>query len=146
MARYGAVVMGAGPAGEVAASRLNAQGVKVALVERELVGGECAYWACIPSKTLLRPPETRSEAERAAGVSAPAIAWADVAAYRDFMIRNLDDRGQVDGYRDQGVDVFKGDGRIAGPGQVEVGGQTLHYGAHRRRNGQRRADPRDRRA
>lgn len=59
-ARYGAVVMGAGPAGEVAASRLNAQGVKVALVERELVGGECAYWACIPSKTLLRPPETRS--------------------------------------------------------------------------------------
>ncbi len=124
-ARYGAVVMGAGPAGEVAASRLNAQGVKVALVARELVGGECAYWACIPSKTLLRPPETRSEGERAAGVSAPAIAWAEVAAYRDFMIRNLDDGGQVDGYRDRGVDVFKGDGRIAGPGHVEVGGQTL---------------------
>lgn len=124
-ARYGAVVMGAGPAGEVAASRLNAQGVKVALVERELVGGECAYWACIPSKTLLRPPETRSEAERAAGVSAPVIVWADVVAYRDFMIRNLDDGGQVDGYRDQGVDVFKGEGCIAGPGRVEVGGRTL---------------------
>jgi len=82
-ARYGAVIMGAGPAGEVAASRLNAQGVKVALVERELVGGECAYWACIPSKTLLRPPETRSEAERVAGVSAPALYLAAQAFTRD---------------------------------------------------------------
>lgn len=124
--RYDAVVMGAGPAGEVAISRLNEQGLKVALVERELVGGECAYWACIPSKTLLRPPETRAESERAAGVATPDLAWPEVAAYRDYMIRNLDDGGQVDGYRDQGIDVFKGEGRITAPGQLEVDGETLH--------------------
>ena len=58
--RYDAVVIGAGPAGEVAASRLPKLGLRTALVERELVGGECAYWACIPSKTLLRPPEVPS--------------------------------------------------------------------------------------
>jgi pyruvate/2-oxoglutarate dehydrogenase complex dihydrolipoamide dehydrogenase (E3) component len=57
--------------GEVAVSRLAGQGLRVALVERELIGGECAYWACIPSKTLLRPPETRAEARRAAGVDEP---------------------------------------------------------------------------
>ena len=125
LARYDAVVMGAGPAGEVAVSRLNGQGLKVALVERELVGGECGYWACIPSKTLLRPPEARSEAERAAGVAAPGVSWPEVAAYRDTMIRHLDDSAQVSGYRDEGVDVFKGEAKIAGPGQVEVDGQTL---------------------
>jgi dihydrolipoamide dehydrogenase len=113
--------MGGGPAGEVAVSRLNDQGLKVALVERELVGGECAYWACIPSKTLLRPPEARAEAGRSAGVSRPDIKWAEVAKYRDYMIRNLDDTAQVEGYRKGGVDVFKGEGRIAGPGQVEDG-------------------------
>lgn len=123
--RYDALVMGAGPAGEVAISRLNEQGLKVALVERELVGGECAYWACIPSKTLLRPPEVRAESERAAGVATPDLAWPELAAYRDYMIRNLDDGAQVKSYRDQGIDVFKGDGQISGPGQVEVDGHTL---------------------
>ena len=125
MAVYDAVVIGAGPAGEVAASRLNEQGVKVALAERELIGGECAYWACIPSKTLLRPPEVRGEAERAAGVATPELAWTELARYRDWMIRNLDDAKQVHGYRDSGVDVVKGEARIAGPGRVDVGGQTL---------------------
>jgi len=124
-ARYDAVVLGAGPAGEVAVSRLNGQGLKVALVERELVGGECGYWACIPSKTLLRPPEARSEAERAAGVAAPQLSWPEVAAYRDTMVRHLDDSAQVSGYREEGVDVFRGEGRIAGRGQVEVDGQVL---------------------
>jgi pyruvate/2-oxoglutarate dehydrogenase complex dihydrolipoamide dehydrogenase (E3) component len=119
------VVIGTGPAGEVAVSRLNRQGLTVALAERELIGGECAYWACVPSKTLLRPPETRSEAERAAGVAAPELAWPEVARYRDWMIRHLDDTHQVDGYRDSGVDVYKGEARIAGPERVEVDGQTL---------------------
>jgi len=123
--RFGAVVLGAGPAGEVAASRLNEQGLDVALVERELVGGECAYWACIPSKTLLRPPEARAEAGRVAGVGIPELDWGQVAAYRDEMIRHLDDAKQVKGYRDEGVEVFKGEGRLAGPGRVEVGGETL---------------------
>ncbi|MDQ3091939.1 MAG: NAD(P)/FAD-dependent oxidoreductase [Actinomycetota bacterium] len=124
-ARYDAVVLGAGPAGEVAVSRLNGQGLKVALVERELVGGECGYWACIPSKTLLRPPEARSEAERSAGVAAPELSWPEVAAYRDTMVRHLDDSAQVSGYREEGVDVFRGEGRIAGRGHVEVDGQVL---------------------
>lgn len=69
--RFDAIVIGAGPAGEVATSRLSRQGLKTALVERELVGGECAYWACIPSKTLLRPPEAQAEARRAPGLEAP---------------------------------------------------------------------------
>lgn len=69
--RFDAVVIGTGPAGEVAVSRLSEQGLRVALVERELIGGECAYWACIQSKTLLRPPETRFDARRPQGSRNP---------------------------------------------------------------------------
>jgi pyruvate/2-oxoglutarate dehydrogenase complex dihydrolipoamide dehydrogenase (E3) component len=69
--RFDVVVIGAGPAGEVAADRLANGGLRVALAERELIGGECAYWACIPSKTLLRPPEARVAARRAAGLTEP---------------------------------------------------------------------------
>jgi pyruvate/2-oxoglutarate dehydrogenase complex dihydrolipoamide dehydrogenase (E3) component len=123
--RFDAIVIGTGPAGEVAVSRLADQGLRVALVERELIGGECAYWACIPSKTLLRPPEARAEARRAAGVEEPEQRWAEVARYRDFMIRDLDDSGQVKGYEDRGVTVVKGAARIAAPGRVEVDGRTL---------------------
>lgn len=123
--RFDAVVIGAGPAGEVAASRLAAQGLRTGLVERELIGGECAYWACIPSKTLLRPPEVRHEAQRAAGTSTPEQRWEEVASYRDYMIRHLDDSNQIEGYRQSGVAVFKGTARIAGPGRIEVDGETL---------------------
>jgi pyruvate/2-oxoglutarate dehydrogenase complex dihydrolipoamide dehydrogenase (E3) component len=122
---FDAVVIGAGPAGEVAASGLNAQGLRCALIERELVGGECAYWACIPSKTLLRPAEVRGEAERTAGTCAPEQRWEQIAEYRDFMIRHLDDAAQVDGYEKQGVRVYRGEGRLAGPGRVEVAGEIL---------------------
>ncbi|MEK6328743.1 MAG: NAD(P)/FAD-dependent oxidoreductase [Actinomycetota bacterium] len=122
---FAAVVIGTGPAGEVAVSRLADQGLHVALVERELIGGECAYWACIPSKTLLRPPEARSEARRTAGVDEPQQHWPQVAEYRDYMIRHLDDSKQVEGYQGQGVTVVKGEGRIAGPGRVEVNGRVL---------------------
>jgi pyruvate/2-oxoglutarate dehydrogenase complex dihydrolipoamide dehydrogenase (E3) component len=122
---FDAIVIGAGPAGEVAASRLNTQGLRTALIERELVGGECAYWACIPSKTLLRPAEVRGEAQRTAGTSAPEQQWAQIAEYRDFMIRHLDDTAQVDGYEKEGVRVFRGDGRVIGPGRVQVGSETL---------------------
>ncbi|MGD9734040.1 MAG: NAD(P)/FAD-dependent oxidoreductase [Solirubrobacterales bacterium] len=123
--RYDTIVIGAGPAGEVAVSRLSDAGMRTALVERELVGGECAYWACIPSKTLLRTVEVRAEAERTAGTSAPAQSWPEIAAYRDFMVRELDDAGQVAGYREQGVEVYKGAGRLAGRGRVEVDGELL---------------------
>jgi dihydrolipoamide dehydrogenase len=123
--RFDSIVIGAGPAGEVAASRLSGQGLRTALVERELVGGECAYWACIPSKTLLRPPEVRFEAQRTAGTSAPEQRWAEVSAYRDFMIRHLDDSEQIDGYERGGVRVYKSAARLAGPGHVQVGDEAL---------------------
>ena len=123
--RYDAIVIGAGPAGEVAVSRLSALGLRTALVERELVGGECAYWACIPSKTLLRPPEVRFDAKRTAGVDEPDQHWNEVAEYRDHMIRNLDDSKQVEGYRSDGIDVYRSEAAVVGPGRVEVDGQTL---------------------
>jgi pyruvate/2-oxoglutarate dehydrogenase complex dihydrolipoamide dehydrogenase (E3) component len=123
--RFDVVVIGAGPGGEVAAGRLHSAGLHTAIVERELVGGECAYWACIPSKTLLRPPEVRFEARRVAGTAEPAQRWDEVARYRDFMIRNLDDAKQVEVYREQGVAVYKGAGKLAGPGRVQVGDESL---------------------
>jgi pyruvate/2-oxoglutarate dehydrogenase complex dihydrolipoamide dehydrogenase (E3) component len=123
--RYDAVVLGMGPGGEVAASRLISGGLRVAVVERELIGGECAYWACIPSKTLLRPPEVRSEAQRAFGTGIPELDRGGLFDYRDWMIRNLDDSAQVEGYEQRGATVIKGEGRISGPGRVEVGGEIL---------------------
>jgi dihydrolipoamide dehydrogenase len=123
--RFDAVVIGAGPGGEVAVSRLAAAGLRVALAERELIGGECAYWGCIPSKTLLRPAEVRVQATRTAGTGEPPQRWPEIAAYRDFMIRHLDDARQVEGYRSDGVAVHKAPARIAGPGRVEVGGAVL---------------------
>jgi pyruvate/2-oxoglutarate dehydrogenase complex dihydrolipoamide dehydrogenase (E3) component len=129
MENFDAIVLGMGPGGEVAASRLLTAGRKVAVVERELIGGECAYWACIPSKTLLRPPEARAGVQRAAGVGGAGLDWATTRDYRDFMIRNLDDAGQVQSYRDQGATVLKGTGQITGGvtggGTVEVDGQRI---------------------
>ncbi len=129
--RVDVAVLGMGPGGEVAASRLLNAGRSLAVVERELIGGECAYWACIPSKTLLRPVDARSEAERAAGVSRPALDWAAVRDYRDVMVRYLDDRKQVAEYEQQGAIVVKGTGRLAGAGgdggrfQIEVGDRRI---------------------
>lgn len=123
--RFDAIVIGAGPAGEVAVSRLLDQGLRVALIERELVGGECAYWACIPSKTLLRPPETQAEARRAAGVEEPATRWGEIVEYRDYMVRDLDDSNAAKGYEDRGVTVVKGAARITHPGSVDIDGRSL---------------------
>lgn len=111
---FDAVVIGAGPGGEVAVGRLVAAGLQVALIERELIGGECAYWACIPSKTLLRPTEARAEAAAAAGLSQPVLDWPDMRDYRDYMIRHLDDTNQVTDYERQGVTVLKGTARLTG--------------------------------
>ena len=123
--RFDVVVVGMGPGGEVAASRLLAAGKRVAVVERELIGGECAYWACIPSKTLLRGPEAATAADRAAGTSRPGLQWSALRDYRDFMVRHLDDSKQVRAYEDQGVTVVKGKARLTGPGQVDVDGRRL---------------------
>jgi pyruvate/2-oxoglutarate dehydrogenase complex dihydrolipoamide dehydrogenase (E3) component len=118
-------VIGMGPGGEVAAGRLLAGGKHVAVIERELIGGECAYWACIPSKSVLRPPEAGSEVDRAAGVDGARLDWPAARNYRDFMARHLDDASQVDSYADQGAMVVKGEARITGPGRVQVGGREL---------------------
>lgn len=122
---FDAIVIGMGPGGEVVASRLLDAGRRVAVVERELIGGECGYWACVPSKTLLRPPETRAEAAKAAGVGVPALDWPAAAAWRDQLTRHLDDAKQVREYQERGAEVLRGSARLAGPGRVEVGGRTL---------------------
>jgi pyruvate/2-oxoglutarate dehydrogenase complex dihydrolipoamide dehydrogenase (E3) component len=123
--RFDVVVVGMGPGGEVAAGQLLKAGKRVAIVERELIGGECAYWACIPSKTLLRPPEAKGGVDRAAGVDGGRLDWASTRDYRDYMIRHLDDSNQVKSYEKSGATVLKGIGRITGPGTVDVDGQTL---------------------
>jgi pyruvate/2-oxoglutarate dehydrogenase complex dihydrolipoamide dehydrogenase (E3) component len=118
-------VIGMGPSGEVVASRLLAGGKRVAVIERELIGGECAYWACIPSKTVLRPGEAGSEVDRAAGVGGAMLDWPSARDYRDYMARHLDDSRQVSGYVDQGALVLKGEARITGIGRVQVGEQEV---------------------
>ncbi len=125
MDRFDVAIIGMGPGGEAAAGRLLDAGKRVAIVERELIGGECAYWACIPSKTLLRSPEARAEAARAAGVATPALDWPELRDYHDYMVRHLDDTAQVRGYEEQGATVIKGGARLAGPGRVEAGGELL---------------------
>ncbi len=125
MDRFDVIMIGMGPGGEAAAGRLLAAGKRVAVVERELIGGECAYWACIPSKTLLRAPEARAEAARAAGVATPALNWPELRDYHDYMVRYLDDAAQVRGYEQAGATVIKGTARITGRGRVEAGGELL---------------------
>jgi pyruvate/2-oxoglutarate dehydrogenase complex dihydrolipoamide dehydrogenase (E3) component len=121
---FDAIVIGMGPGGEVAASQLLRAGKRVAVVERELIGGECGYWACIPSKTLLRPAEAKGEVDRADGVGGAELDWPATRDYRDYMIRNLDDSNQVKGYEKAGATVLKGVARVTGPGRVEVDGQA----------------------
>jgi dihydrolipoamide dehydrogenase len=123
--RFDAVVLGMGPGGEVVADRLIQNGMKIAVVERELIGGECAYWACIPSKTLLRPVAVKAEARRAAGTESSRLDWKEAASYRDYMIRHLDDTKQVLDYEERGATVLKGKGRVVERGVVEVQGRRL---------------------
>jgi pyruvate/2-oxoglutarate dehydrogenase complex dihydrolipoamide dehydrogenase (E3) component len=121
--RFDVAILGAGPGGEHAAGAMHEQGLKVLLVERELIGGECTNWACIPTKTLLRPTEVRGESKRAAGTRTAELDWPELDRYRDYMTSAGDDSGRIKGYRDMGVTVVKGAGRLAGPGALEVGGR-----------------------
>jgi dihydrolipoamide dehydrogenase len=123
------IVIGGGPGGEVAVNTLVKGGKRVALVEQELIGGECTNWGCIPSKTLLRPAELAGACARTAGVEAARLDWPSLAAYRDYMVTDHDDGPRAKRYRMRGVSVVKAPARILSEGVVEAGGEQLQAAA-----------------
>jgi pyruvate/2-oxoglutarate dehydrogenase complex dihydrolipoamide dehydrogenase (E3) component len=123
MEEFDVIVVGAGPAGEVIAGRCADGGLRVALVERELVGGECSYWACIPSKTLIRPGDAIAAARRAPGAAEAVTGQIDVAAalaQRDYMTSNWHDEGQLPWLNEHKITLVRGTGRLDGARTVAV--------------------------
>jgi pyruvate/2-oxoglutarate dehydrogenase complex dihydrolipoamide dehydrogenase (E3) component len=128
MAEHDVIVIGAGPAGEVCAGRAAQEGLDVALVERELVGGECAYWACMPSKALLRPAQLLAEVQRVPGARETvtrALDPAIVLSRRDEVIHDLDDASQLPWMRDREIKLYRGHARLEGERKVRVGDEVL---------------------
>ena len=123
------VVLGGGSTGEhfVGALRRYDQEARVTVVERRLVGGECSYWACIPSKTLLRPGEAVEAAREVSGAAEAVNGSIDLGSaleYRDFMTSSWDDTGAVKWLDDKGIDLLRGEGKLAGEGKLSVGAET----------------------
>jgi pyruvate/2-oxoglutarate dehydrogenase complex dihydrolipoamide dehydrogenase (E3) component len=120
VSEHDVIVLGAGPAGEVASGLLAGEGLDVAVVERDLVGGECAYWACMPSKALLRPGELLAEDRRVAGVPVGELDVATVLARRDKVIHDLDDASQLPWLEDRGITLYRGQARFDGARTIAV--------------------------
>src|SRR5690349_16855136 len=129
MRTFDVVVIGGGPAGEVAAGRLAGDGIETALVERELVGGECSYWACMPSKALLRPGELLAEVRRVPGAAEAVTGSLDVTAAlrrRDEVIHDLDDSSQLPWIEERGIALVRGHATVTGERTVQLeDGETL---------------------
>jgi dihydrolipoamide dehydrogenase len=122
------IVIGAGPAGEVLAGRVAQGGLETVVVERELVGGECSYWACMPSKALLRPPQLVDEAQRVPGAAQAVtgtVGTAAALARRDEIIHDEDDGAQLPWLEDLGIGLVRGAARITGEREVTVGDEVL---------------------
>jgi pyruvate/2-oxoglutarate dehydrogenase complex dihydrolipoamide dehydrogenase (E3) component len=123
------VVLGGGSTGEhfVGALRRLDDAAEITLVERRLVGGECSYFACMPTKTMLRAAELSSSLDRAPGLAPERPAPDGVWSWRDWVTSDWDDSGQVDWLAEQRCELVRGAGRVARPGVLEVDGEEIHY-------------------